>query len=139
VFAAGSQTIWLTPTRSPAASTRKTVSLETVETSIGPLKGIESRGCTLKPSSVSRTAVSAQSDGRAAQSGMGRSTRRPVACAGSDAVSRFVGNGCPGAVAASAVADGQATHTRSTARTRASRAGMDVSSPSGASSAFPSG
>jgi hypothetical protein len=43
VFVAGSQTIWLMPTR-PPGPIRKTVELETVETSIGPLKGIEMRG-----------------------------------------------------------------------------------------------
>ena len=54
------------------------VELDTVERSIGPENGIEIRGWMLKPSSVSSTAMSAQSDAWVAQSGLGRSTRRPV-------------------------------------------------------------
>jgi len=53
-------------------------SLVTVDRSIGPENGIEIRGWTLKPSSVSRTAMSWQSLTRVAQSGVGSSTRRPV-------------------------------------------------------------
>ena len=63
--------------------------------SIGPENGIEMRGWTLKPSSVLRTSMSAQSDGRAAQSGFGRSTRRPVSWVRSEVVKRLLGNGWP--------------------------------------------
>ena len=68
MFVAGSHTIWLMPTTPPATSSgavgscsliRKTVLLLTVLTSIGPLNGIDSRGCRLKPSSVLRTVKSA--------------------------------------------------------------------------------
>ena len=58
--------------------TRNTVALLTVDTSIGPLKGMESRGCVLNPSRVLITSMSAQSDGRVAQFGFGRLTRMPV-------------------------------------------------------------
>jgi hypothetical protein len=51
------------------------VSLDTVETSIGPENGIEIRGWMLKPSRLLMTSMSAQSEGRTAQSGFGRSTR----------------------------------------------------------------
>src|SRR5436309_1201627 len=57
------------PPRPPRASPRlrrKTVALFTVVGSIGPVKGIASRGRRLKPSSVLSTAMSAQSLGRAA-------------------------------------------------------------------------
>ena len=83
VFAAGSQTTWLIPTFWKPGPTRKTVELETVERSIGPENGTETRGWMLKPSSVLSTSASAQSVGRAAQSGLGRFTRRPVACVAS--------------------------------------------------------
>jgi hypothetical protein len=43
--------------------------LDTVEPSIAPEKGIEIRGWTLKPSSWSSSATSAQSDGLVAQFG----------------------------------------------------------------------
>jgi len=78
VFVPGSQTAWLIPTTWSPGPTRNTVELETVERSIGPENGIEILGWMLKPSSVLRTAMSAQSDGRAAQFGVGRSTRSPV-------------------------------------------------------------
>src|SRR5262245_59693816 len=45
---------------------------------MGPSKAIDRRGCRLKPSSVLITSMSAQSDGRSAQDGLGRFTRRPV-------------------------------------------------------------
>jgi len=54
------------------------VALLTVDTSIGPLNGMESRGCVLNPSRVLITSMSAQSDGRVAQFGFGRLTRMPV-------------------------------------------------------------
>ena len=63
-----------------AGPTRKMFELVTVERSIGPENGIEMRGWMLKPSSVSSTAMSAQSDACVAQFGFGRSTRRPVSC-----------------------------------------------------------
>jgi hypothetical protein len=53
---------------------------------MGAENGIEILGWTLNPSSVSRTSMSAQSDGWVAQSGLGRSTRSPVICASSDTV-----------------------------------------------------
>ncbi|TME70786.1 MAG: hypothetical protein E6I48_14605 [Chloroflexi bacterium] len=80
VFVSGSHTAWLIPTTWPSGPTRKTVELETVERSIGAENGIEILGWMLNPSSVSRTSMSAQSDGWMAQSGFGRSTRRPVIC-----------------------------------------------------------
>jgi hypothetical protein len=81
------------PTTWSPGPTRKIVSLETVERSIAPVKGIEIRGWTLKPSSWSRTATSAQSDGLVAQLGCGRSTRRPVTWLESGVVYRLLGNG----------------------------------------------
>src|SRR5499427_11160150 len=73
--------------------TRKTVALDTLATSMGPLKGIERRGCTLKPSRVLIAANVVQSDGRSAQSGNGSWTRSPVICCGSDTVNRLLGKG----------------------------------------------
>ncbi len=97
--AAGSQTIWLTPVIAwSGIRIRKTDELETLAGSIAPVKGIEIRGWTLKPSSVLRTSMSAQSDGRATQSGFGRSTRSPVGCDQSTAVQRSLGNGLPSVV-----------------------------------------
>src|SRR5262245_66268665 len=58
---------------------------------MGPSKGIESRGCTLKPSSVLMTSRLAESLGRAAQSGLERLTRRPVIMFGSLTVKRSLG------------------------------------------------
>jgi hypothetical protein len=58
--------------------TRNTVLLLTLDTSIGPEKGIDRRGCRLKPSSVLMTSMSAQSETRTAQSGFGKLTRTPV-------------------------------------------------------------
>ena len=103
VFAAGSQTTWLIPTRRWCGPMRNTVWLDTVVRSIGPENGIEIRGWMLKPSSVLRTSISAQSDGLTAQSGFGRSTRRPVTCVRSQVVKRLLGNGWPALTAASAV------------------------------------
>jgi hypothetical protein len=62
---------------------------------MGPLNGIARRGWRLKPSSVLRTSMSAQSDGRATQSGFGRFTRTPVRWLGSSSVKRSLGNGPP--------------------------------------------
>ena len=45
---------------------------------MGSSKGIVSRGCRLNPSSLLSTSMSAQSDGRAEQSGFGSLTRRNV-------------------------------------------------------------
>src|SRR5256885_10924080 len=72
---------------------RNTVSLLTVFTSIAPVKGTVMRGCTLKPSSVLRTSMSAQSDGRALQSGFGRGPRRNVFLEKSGRVKRSLGDG----------------------------------------------
>jgi hypothetical protein len=47
----------------------------------------------LNPSSVLSTSMSAQSDGRTAQSGFGSWTRRPVLCDQSKVVQRLLGNG----------------------------------------------
>ena len=81
MLAAGSHTIWLTPViASSGILIRKTDELETLLGSIAPVKGIEIRGWTLNPSSVSRTVTSAQSLGRVVRSGFGRSTRSPVTC-----------------------------------------------------------
>ena len=77
---------------------RKTEELETLFGSIAPVKGIEIRGWTLKPSSVFSTSMSAQSDGRTAQSGFGRLTRTPVGCDQSGAVQRSLGYGLPAGV-----------------------------------------
>src|SRR5262245_34125679 len=77
---------------------RKTVSLETDLGSIGPVKGIASLGCRLKPSSVLRTLMSLQSEAPgSAQSrpAVGRSTRSPVSWLGSGTVKRSAGNGAP--------------------------------------------
>ncbi len=49
-----------------------------VARSIGPLNAIVRRGWMLKPSSVLITSMSAQSDGRTVQFGLGRFTRKPV-------------------------------------------------------------
>ena len=96
VLVAGSQAIWLIPVTWKSGSlTRKTFELLTLAGSIGPVNGIEIRGCRLKPSSVLRTSMSAQSDGRTAQSGFGRLTRRPVFCDQSNVVQRLLGNGPP--------------------------------------------
>src|SRR5262249_29183649 len=81
---------------------RNTVVLETVERSMGPENGIEIRGWTLNPSRVSRTSMSAQSEGWVTQSGLGRLMRNPVICASSGTVWRLLGNGCPAFVAAAA-------------------------------------
>ena len=53
------------------------VELETLATSIAPVKGIESRGWILKPSSVLSTSMSAQSEGRTVQLGLGGRPARP--------------------------------------------------------------
>jgi hypothetical protein len=99
VFAAGSQTIWLMPVIAwSGIRIRNTDELETLLGSIAPVNGIEIRGWTLKPSSVLRTSMSAQSDGRTAQSGFGRSTRSPVGCVQSIAAQRLLGNGPPSGV-----------------------------------------
>ncbi len=102
MFAAGSQTTWFVPMTSSSGLTRKTVEVETVDRSIDPLSGIEILGWMLNPSSWSRTSTSAQSLGRAPQSGFGRLTRKPVSCVESVTVSRFVGNGWPALTAATA-------------------------------------
>src|SRR5206468_13010964 len=106
------------PTTWPPGPITKIVELDTVEVSIGPENGILMRGWMLKPSSVSRTAVSAQSDGRVVQSGRGRSTRRPVSCVASGTVSRFVGNGCPADVSPRAAAGNASTRAASAAARR---------------------
>src|SRR5262249_40198555 len=72
--------------------TRKTVLLLTLVTLIGPENGIETRGWRLKPSSVLMTSMSAQSEGRTAQSGLGRLTRSPVLLSWSNTVKRSLGN-----------------------------------------------
>src|SRR5262245_12960916 len=72
---------------------RKIVSLVTVLTSMGLVKGMDSRGCTLKPSRVFTTARSSQSEGRSVQEGNGRLMRRPVLLLGSATVNRSLGNG----------------------------------------------
>ena len=96
VFVAGSHAIWLIPvTLKSGTLIRKTFELSTLDGSIGPVNGIEIRGCMLKPSSVLRTSMSAQSDGRTAQSGFGRLTRRPVFCDQSNVVQLLLGNGPP--------------------------------------------
>ena len=69
-----------------AGPDEKDVELVAVERSIGPENGTEIRGWMLNPSSVLSTSISAQSDGRTAQSGFARSTRRPVACVASSDV-----------------------------------------------------
>src|SRR5262245_61390195 len=74
---------------------RKTVSLVTVFTSIGPLKVMDSRGCTLKPSRVLMTSRSSQSEGRAVQSGLGKLICRPVLWLESGTVNRSLGKGPP--------------------------------------------
>ena len=51
------------------------------------------RGWVLKPSSVLITSMSAQSDGRTAQSGLGSLTRLKVFCVQSTWVNRSLGNG----------------------------------------------
>ena len=86
VFVSASHTAWLIPTTWSWGPTRKTVELETVETSIGAENGIEILGWMLNPSRVSRTSMSAQSEGWVAQSGFGRSTRSPVICVSSRTV-----------------------------------------------------
>ncbi len=58
-----------------------------------PLKGIDTRGCKLKPSSVLSTSMSAQSLGRVTHDGFGRLTRTPVRWLGSANVKRSLGNG----------------------------------------------
>src|SRR5438067_11161355 len=83
--------------------------LETVPVSIGPENGIAIRGWMLKPSSVSSTATSAQSDGNDAQFGVGRLTRRPVTCVASLTVLRLLGNGWSACVFANAVAGNAST------------------------------
>src|SRR5712692_3389645 len=85
----------LPPARVLPRLTRKTVLLLTVLTSIGPLKGIERRGCRLKPSSVLIAAKAVQSDGRSAQFGKGKFTLSPVFWLGSATVKRSLGNGPP--------------------------------------------
>ena len=78
---------WLTPVTSPSDSlTRKIESLVALAGSIAPLKGIEIRGCTLKPSSSFRTSTSRQSEGKTAQFGLGSATRSPVSCVASGSV-----------------------------------------------------
>src|SRR5262245_33279140 len=83
-----------------ASLNTNTFSLDTLAGSIGAVKGIESRGCRLKPSSVFRTSMSLQSEGRgsAVQSSpvVGRSTRSPVSWLRSGTVKRSAGNGPPG-------------------------------------------
>jgi hypothetical protein len=69
------------------------VLLLTVDTSIGPENGMDRRGWRLKPSSVLMTSISAQSDGRTAQSGLGSFTRTPVFWSWSSTVKRSLGNG----------------------------------------------
>src|SRR5213593_2559467 len=81
------------PGRAPPRLTRNTVSLLTVSTSIGPLNGMERRGWRLKPSSVSMTSRSWQSDTWTAQSGFGRFTRSQVFWLSSGIVKRSEGNG----------------------------------------------
>ena len=96
VFVATSQAIWLIPvTLKSRKLTRNTFELLTLAGSIGPVNGIEIRGCRLKPSSVFSTSMSAQSDGRTPQSGFGSLTRRPVSCDQSNVVQRLLGNGPP--------------------------------------------
>ena len=96
VFVATSHAIWLIPvTLKSRRLRRKTFELLTLAGSIAPVNGIEIRGCTLKPSSVLRTSMSAQSDGRTAQSGFGRLTRSPVFCDQSNVVQRLLGKGLP--------------------------------------------
>jgi hypothetical protein len=56
---------------------RNTVWLLTVDTSMSPEKGMDGRGCRLNPSSVLMTSMSAQSDGRTAQSGLGQVHAQP--------------------------------------------------------------
>jgi len=72
---------------------KKTLELFTVATLIAPENGMDTRGCKLKPSSVLSTSMSAQSEGRTRQSGLGRRTRTPVLWLGSSTVKRSVGNG----------------------------------------------
>ncbi len=126
VFAATSHVIWLIPvTFKSGTRTRKTLELSTLAGSIGPVNGIEIRGCRLKPSSVLSTSMSAQSDGRTAQSGFGRSTRRPVFCEKSKSVQRLLGNGAPsgldrskrGETPAACASDGNPRKTRNASST----------------------
>src|SRR5947208_9081942 len=84
------------PTRAPwpwRRRTRNTVLLLTVDRSIGRENGMDRRGWRLKPSSVLMTSISAQSDGRPAQSGLGSVTRTPVFWSWSSTVKRSLGNG----------------------------------------------
>src|SRR5215471_8715121 len=104
------------PTTWSSGPTRKTVLLETVLRSIGAENGIEMRGWMLKPSSVSSTSMSAQSEEFFVQSGFGRSTRRPVSCDASGVVSRLVGNGCPAETPASALPGNASARATSVAR-----------------------
>src|SRR5262245_51201707 len=108
--------------------TRNTLPLVTLATSIGPSKGIESRGWRLKLSSSLITSRSAQSDGRAAQFGLRRLILSPVLFAGSSTVNRSLGNGPPCGVLrskedltlAARTGDGQTNTRMATRKTRTS-------------------
>src|SRR5262245_41855466 len=89
-------TTWPPPSSGAVGSVsliKKTVPLLTVVTSMGPLNGIDRRGCRLNPSSVLRRVTSSKSDGCVARSGSGRLTRRPVSWLESATVNRSLGNG----------------------------------------------
>src|SRR5262245_51422810 len=60
---------------------------------MAPSKGMERRGCRLKPSSWLTSVRSAQSEGREAQLGSGIFTRNPVRCWKSNTVKRSLGKG----------------------------------------------
>src|SRR5262245_35006265 len=62
---------------------------------MGPLKGTESLGWRLKPSSSLSKSMCWQSDVRVVQSGFGRLTRSPVFWLASPTVKRSDGNGLP--------------------------------------------
>src|SRR5262245_38241034 len=74
--------------------TKNTLSLDTVLTSMAAENGTLMRGCRLKPSSVLMTSKSSQvtaAPGDAAQSGLGRFTRRKVFWVKSKTVKRLLG------------------------------------------------
>ena len=72
--------------------------LLTVLGSMAPLKGTVMRGWVEKPSSVLSRSMSAQSLGRAVQSGLGSFTRRSVFCVKSNTVYRLLGKSAPATV-----------------------------------------
>src|SRR5690349_24948400 len=70
--------------------------------------------------------MSAQSLGRAAQSGLGRFTRKPVSWLGSATVERSLGNGVPTTSTAASAAGGMRTSSRRTIVDRTRDERIDV-------------